>query len=156
MIIPLTPDESRAALHAATVARLGCVDGGDPYVVPVYFVYEDDTIYVHSAIGRKISALRSHPRACIQVDDIRNEYTWSSVIASGPYEEIDDTEERKRILRAIFARYPHLTPVEASFHEIGERSDLIVFRVRIENLTGVREGTSSGFYDLKPGHNKLT
>ena len=81
MIRPMSPDETRALLEAARVGHLGCVAQGTPYVVPVSYMLDGETIYVHSFVGRKIRALRENPRACLQVEEIQDEYNWRSAIA---------------------------------------------------------------------------
>jgi hypothetical protein len=134
----MSEEESRALLEEHGVGRLGCVADGRPYVVPVSYIFEDGCIYVHSLAGKKVYALRESPRACLQVDDIRDAYHWRSVIASGHYEELWETEERKRILDELLRRFPYLTPVESvPAHDGG--SSVIVFRIRVEEISGVFE-----------------
>ena len=60
--------EGEELLTAARIGRLGCVDDGEPYVVPISYFFEDGSVYSHSLPGRKIDILRAHPRACLQVD----------------------------------------------------------------------------------------
>ena len=81
MIRPMSLDETRALLEASRVGHLGCVAQGTPYVVPVNYMLDGTTIYVHSFVGRKIRALRQNPRVCLQVEEIQDEYNWRSAIA---------------------------------------------------------------------------
>ena len=61
--------EIEAILNEATVCRIGLADGGEPYIVPLSFGYDDGAIYIHSAPeGRKIGMLAKNPRCCIEVD----------------------------------------------------------------------------------------
>ena len=138
MIKPVSEDEARELLAEKRVGRLGCVSDGEPYVVPVSYILEGDSLYVHSLMGKKIRALRSQPRACLQVDDIRDAYHWRSVIASGHYEEIWDSQERARILDELFQHFPNLTPVEDVPVHDGQ-SSIIVFRIRVDHISGVIE-----------------
>ncbi len=138
MIKPMNTDEARALLAEKRVGRLGCVSDNEPYVVPVSYIVEGDKIYIHSLMGKKIRALRSQPRACLQVDDIRDAWHWRSVIASGHYEEVWDSHERTRILDELFKHFPNLTPVEDVPVHDGQ-SSVIVFRIRVDHLTGVVE-----------------
>ena len=59
----LLEKEGEELLTSARIGRLGCVDNGEPYVVPVSYFFEDGSVYSHSLPGRKIDILRSHPRA---------------------------------------------------------------------------------------------
>jgi nitroimidazol reductase NimA-like FMN-containing flavoprotein (pyridoxamine 5'-phosphate oxidase superfamily) len=139
VIRPLTQDETRSLLVEGGVGRLGCIDNGTPYVVPVSYIFHDDNIYSHSLVGRKIRALRRSPRACLQVDQIKDEYHWRSALAFGLYEELTNEQERRWAARRLLARFPHLTPVESVPVHDGQ-SSVIVFRVRIEEMSGVGEG----------------
>ena len=137
MISELGEQQSRELLGAGRLGRLGCCLNGKPYVVPVYYLLEGDFIYIHSLPGRKIDMLRANPDACLQVDEIKNDYHWSSVIAFGRYEEITADQERERVLAALFAHLPQLTPVEAKMTKDAPPS--VVFRLYITSITGVFE-----------------
>jgi len=90
--------------------------------------------------GRKINALRVHPRACLQVDEIENEFSWRSVIAYGNFEEIRLPHDRRLIVSKLLARFPLLTPVESVMARDASAPDSVVFRIRIDRITGVAEG----------------
>jgi nitroimidazol reductase NimA-like FMN-containing flavoprotein (pyridoxamine 5'-phosphate oxidase superfamily) len=139
MIRPLTEEEKTALLKRQRLGRLACIVGGSPYVVPINYVFDGTSIYSHSLPGTKIDALRLNPAACVQVDEIADDFHWASVMAIGDYEEITNATERETALDMLLARLPHLTPVE-SFHrnQTAEPSTL-VFRVRIRELRGVAE-----------------
>ena len=136
----LFKEEARALLSAGRIGHLGCVDNGEPYVVPINYVFEDGSVYSHSLPGRKIEVLRANPRACLQVDEIKNDLEWSSVIAFGNFEEIRVPSDRRSILSKLLARFPLLTPVESLMAQDAGAPDSVVFRIRIDRLTGVAEG----------------
>lgn len=140
MMKMLSDDEARRLFESARIGRLGCIVNGDPYVVPINCLLEDNYLYSHSLNGLKISALRENPRACVQVDVIESELCWRSAIAFGKFEEITNQEERADILNKIFKVFPMLTPVEATLAFDGLAQEVIVFRIRIERLTAVSEG----------------
>jgi hypothetical protein len=137
MISRLGEKESRALLREKITGRLGCSDNGKPYVVPVNYVFDGDCVFVHSLPGHKIDVLRANPSACLQVDEIEDDYNWRSVIAFGLYEEVADEGERERILAEMFKRLPHLTPVESRMKN--SLPQTIVFRLRLTEITGVYE-----------------
>jgi uncharacterized protein len=136
----LLEEEARALLSGCRIGRLGCVDNGEPYVVPINYVFEDGIIYSHSLPGRKIDALRKHPRACLQVDEIQNDFEWRSVIAYGDFEEIRAPSDRRSALGKLLARFPLLTPVESVMAQDASAPDSVVFGIRIDRITGVAEG----------------
>jgi nitroimidazol reductase NimA-like FMN-containing flavoprotein (pyridoxamine 5'-phosphate oxidase superfamily) len=136
----LGEEEALELLSSAKVGRLGCVANGEPYVVPINFFFEDGFIYSHSLPGRKIEALRKHPRACLQVDSIEHDFKWRSAIAFGNFEEIRAPSERRVILTKLLERFPLLTPVESTMAQDAGSFDSVVFRIRIDRITGAVEG----------------
>jgi len=136
----LSEAEARNLIAGGRIGRLGCVDNGEPYVVPINYVFEDGSIFSHSLPGRKIDALRAHPRACLQVDQIESDFEWRSVIAYGSFEEIRVPSDRRSVLGKLLGRFPLLTPVESVMARDASAPDSIVFRIRIDRITGVTEG----------------
>jgi nitroimidazol reductase NimA-like FMN-containing flavoprotein (pyridoxamine 5'-phosphate oxidase superfamily) len=132
--------EARELIEAGRVGRLGCVDDREPYVVPFNYFFEGGFIYGHSLLGKKVKALRAHPRSCVQVDQILDEFHWRSVIAFGNFEEIHDELERKRAMRKLFDHFPLLTPVESLVILDVVPPEVVVFRIIVDRITGVEEG----------------
>lgn len=129
--------EARELIEAGRVGRLGCVDDREPYVVPFNYFFEDGCIYGHSLPGKKLQALRTHPRSCVQVDEIQDDLHWRSVIAFGNFEEIKGELERKRAMRKLFNRFPLLTPVESVAILNAVPPEVVVFRICIDRISGV-------------------
>jgi nitroimidazol reductase NimA-like FMN-containing flavoprotein (pyridoxamine 5'-phosphate oxidase superfamily) len=140
MISRLSEVECHKVIQAGRIARLGCIVDREPYVVPINYNFEDDCVYSHSLSGLKIKALRENPRACVQVDQIESDLCWRSVLAYGRFEEIIKPNARKEALAKLLKRFPMLTPVESSIAEDGSSLQVIVFRIRIDRMTGVSEG----------------
>ena len=140
MMKMLSDEEARRLFQSGRVARLGCIVNGEPYVVPINCHLEDDYLYSHSLPGLKISGLRENPRACVQVDEIESDLHWHSAIAFGKFEEITRSNERAEVLRKLLKKFPLLTPVESAIAADGAAQEVVVFRIRIERLTGVSEG----------------
>jgi nitroimidazol reductase NimA-like FMN-containing flavoprotein (pyridoxamine 5'-phosphate oxidase superfamily) len=139
----LLEKEALELLSSARIGRLGCVDNGEPYVVPINYLFEDDSVYSHSLPGRKIEILRAHPRACLQVDEIEDDFHWRSAISYGNFEEIHLPAERSAILRKLLLRFPLLTPVESVMAQDASAPDSVVFRLRIDRITGRAEGETN-------------
>jgi nitroimidazol reductase NimA-like FMN-containing flavoprotein (pyridoxamine 5'-phosphate oxidase superfamily) len=140
MITRLSKDESYKLLRAGRLARLGCVAEGHPYVVPVNYVFDGESFLIHSLPGRKIEALRADPRVCLQVDEIDGDLRWKSVLAFGAYLEVTEAAERERALNCLLSLFPQLTPVESVIAGDATAHAPVVFRVRVERVTGIREG----------------
>lgn len=139
MINKLMEDEARDLLTEERLGRLGCISDGEPYVVPVNYIYDGECAIVHSLPGRKVIAMRLNPRVCLQVDRIENDFGWKSVMAFGSYEEVNNAAERSRALDQLLKRFPQLTPVETLIAEDAMAPSPIVFRIRIDRLTGISQ-----------------
>jgi uncharacterized protein len=140
----LSEEEVLELLGSAKIGRLGCIDNGEPYVVPINYVFEAGAVYSHSLPGRKIDALRARPLACLQVDSIKDDFNWRSVLAYGNFEEVRVPSDRRSILQKLLSRFPLLTPVESVMAQDASAPDSIVFRIRIDHMTGVAEGEVDG------------
>ena len=135
----LSNEDARQLFQRARVARLGCIVNGEPYVVPINCHLEGDYLYSHSLSGLKITGLSENPHACVQVDEIESDLRWRSAIAFGKYEKITKPNERAHVLSTLLRDFPMLTPVESAIAIDGSAPEVIVFRIRIERLTGVSE-----------------
>jgi len=135
----LSDSEAWDVLRRGKLGHLGCVDRDQPYVVPINYLVDEDCIYSHSLPGRKISAMRAHPHACLQVSNIQDDFHWRSAIAFGSYEEIIDQADRNSALRQLLERFPKLTPVESELARDAEPPPVIAFRLRVDHVSGVAE-----------------
>jgi len=129
--------DSLAILREGTLGRLGCIAADWPYVVPVNYFFDGRDIYIHTLPGKKLDALRANSRVCLQVDDIKDSYNWRSVIVYGTFEEVSNEETRENVLIRLYGRLPHMTPVESKMGEGAKGT--IVFRIRVEEVTGMAE-----------------
>jgi len=137
------PAEIEAILKEAPVCRMGLANGGNPYVVPLCFGYEDRAVYIHSAPeGKKIVMLEQNPRCCFEVDIcdrvVRNDSpcSWGmryrSVIGYGRAAFLTDPGEKRHGLACIVQHYGGGTPA-FSDREIASVS---VIRIAVESMTG--------------------
>lgn len=150
MVKTMDETQSRSLLESATVGRLGCIVNDAPYVVPINFVFDKNCVYSHSLPGTKIAALRENPRSCLQVDVIHSPLHWSSVIAFGAFKEVTDAYERHQVIKRILGRFPMLTPVESTIAMDGSGpSEIVVFQIEIDKISGVTEGEDSDFEMLE-------
>ena len=138
-----------AIIKAATVCRLAIMDGRQPYIVPLCFGYRDSTFYFHSAnAGRKLELLRHNNRVCFELETdcavIKGEtacewgMAYKSVIGVGEAEFLEDPYDKRRSLNVIMQQYAG-TDMEFDFKDSVLRNT-VVFRVRVENMTGKQSG----------------
>ncbi len=93
LIQELTRQECLGLLSRTRLGRLACAEGSQPYVVPVYFVYEKNSLYSFSTVGQKIEWMRANPLVCVEVDEVVSLQQWVSVVVFGRYEELLDAPE---------------------------------------------------------------
>jgi len=136
----LTTTEALELIKAGKIGRLGCVDQDGPYVVPINYLLDDGEIYSHALPGKKIDAMRTDPRVCLQVDHIHDDLHWSSAIAFGRFEEIQKPECRRVAMTKILSSFPKMTPVESMIVQDAAAPDSIIFKIVVERVTGVLEG----------------
>ena len=96
-----------ALLRTAIVGRIACcghgrTGDGRPYLVPLAYGYDGESVYAHSGPGRKLDLMRSEPRVTFEVDEAEASDRWRSVIAEGTFEEIKDPRQRDAALAVIY------------------------------------------------------
>jgi nitroimidazol reductase NimA-like FMN-containing flavoprotein (pyridoxamine 5'-phosphate oxidase superfamily) len=132
-------------LTTLPVGRIGCHADGVTYIVPINYVYEDDTVYAHSKDGMKMQIMRKNPDVCFQVDAIDDLLNWESVIAWGKFEEIYDIYKKTEVMQKIInkmmplmrgdsAQPSHGFTGDAS--EIGDDVELILYKITLTKKTG--------------------
>lgn len=109
MIGVLRPDEIELLLQRQHVGRLGVLADGEPYVVPITYAYADGYVYAHALPGRKLAALRAHPRVGFEVD-ARDGPIWRSVVADAIFEELTDPAARRAALAQLAGKRPAALP----------------------------------------------
>src|SRR5215469_13321104 len=135
--------ECRVILTRASIGRLGCSLNDQPYVVPVYFAYEPDYIYVFSTVGQKIEWMRKNPKVCMQVDEISHESQWVSVIVNGTYQELpahSESSELRHTQKLLEKRQRWwLNPIAGRRAKVDDLSiDTVFFRIRVLSMNGLR------------------
>jgi len=139
----LNETECREILSRVSMARLGCSLNDQPYVVPVGIAYEADYIYVFSTMGQKIKWMRSNPKVCVQIDEIRSQSDWVSVIANGEFQELPEPqfEYERTHARSLLQKRHHWWLNAMAERRIVMRDEEIkplFFRIRVSSVSGLR------------------
>ncbi len=119
------------------------VSGDDdyPYTIPVNYVYDGTSIYIHSAAqGHKIDALKRNPKCSLCIVDkddvIPEEFTsyFCSVIVFGKADFVEPMEDKVTALRLLGDKYsPSIDPdVEISRFI----KTVCIIRINIDSVTG--------------------
>ena len=80
-------------LARSQFGRLACAREGQPYITPLYFVQQSDSLYSCSTTGQKIKWMRDNPLVCVEADEVESTQKWSTVIVFGRYEELPKTPD---------------------------------------------------------------
>ena len=140
VIEEMTEEDCRAMLARTHIARLGCAQNNQPYVVPVSLYFDGhEGLYCPTTLGQKIEWMRQNPLVCVQMDEVITERHWLSLIVFGRYEELPHTDEYeadRRTAEGLFVRHsawwePASVPLTG--HEQRPR---ITFRINIARMTG--------------------
>ena len=93
VIREMSREECLRVLARARIDRLACAHENQPYVVPVYLVFDEVSgcLYGFTTPGQKVEWMRANPLVCVEVDEIAAFNQWVSVIAFGRYEELPRT-----------------------------------------------------------------
>jgi len=132
-------------LKQQVTGRLGCHADGLTYIVPINYVYKNDSVYAHSGPGKKIDMMRTNPAVCFQADEMESIFRWKSVICWGTYEEIIDVDEKQQVMQGLIHRIMPLVDspaghpshgITADESDLGTVVDVIVYRIKITKKTG--------------------
>lgn len=124
----LDSDGIEALLAGSIAGRIACNQPGErPYLVPLAYAYDGDSIYAVSGPGRKLDLMRSDPRVSFEVDRVEQSDRWQSVVAEATFEEIADPDE-VQLAVALVERATGV-PVVMGAHSV-------VFRLRITARSG--------------------
>jgi len=136
-------NETEQVIRMCRTCFLAMCDQEQPYVVPMNFALDGETVIMHSAReGRKWETMRANPRVCLTWV-YGEEIAWQdyqvgcsyrvkskSVIAEGWVEVVDDFDEKVKCMEKLMAQYSPLTFSfsRPSIENVG------VFKVHIKKL----------------------
>lgn len=136
-----------AIIRSCDCCRLGFVDGGEAYIVPVNFAMTEENgsrvLYIHGAKeGRKAALIREKGRCSFEMDTKHelltadtacgHSYFYQSVMGRGSIAFVEEPEKKAAALNLIMGRYSGRS--DWTFpQEMLERTGLI--RLEIEALS---------------------
>jgi nitroimidazol reductase NimA-like FMN-containing flavoprotein (pyridoxamine 5'-phosphate oxidase superfamily) len=143
IIHQLTTPQCHDVLGRTGLGRIACARDDQPYIVPILFYFDgrEGCLYSFSMAGQKIDWMRANPKVCMEVDEISDQLHWTTVIVFGRYEEIDHPEAmdaRQRAHDLFQQRTEWWLPGAGKLATGEERSTPVVFRIRIDRVSGRR------------------
>jgi nitroimidazol reductase NimA-like FMN-containing flavoprotein (pyridoxamine 5'-phosphate oxidase superfamily) len=159
------PDEADEILEKALLAHVGFVVDGQPYVIPMLYHYEENTIYIHGQRGGRLPrTMRAGDQVCIEVtlvdgliasrDALYHSANYRSAVAFGKAREVTDRNEKEAVLERMTRRYfPGRTVGE--HYRAPSDADLTItalMAIEVEELNGKkRSGPPAGPADADEG-----
>ena len=98
----MSRQEAWSILGAAFLGRLACAHDGQPYVVPVHFALDGDSLFAFSTVGQKIRWMRDNPRVCLEFEHLAGAQDWATVLIDGVFEELPETEEFEAVRQRAY------------------------------------------------------
>ncbi len=147
---PVMRDLSQAEidelLRMERVAHVAVIDGDTPYVGPLSYIYADGDVIFRTLEGRRLDALRQHPRVSMSVTRTGpGAADWSTVLVIGTAEIIADRSESSGYVAQIIAKYRAAYGVMDSMPDWMLDPVAHVVRIIPEAITGKAAG------ETKPG-----
>ena len=150
----MTKAECLTTLARTRLGRLACAHENQPYIVPIYFVFEKSYLYGFTTPGQKVEWMRSNPLVCVELDEIVNDTEWMSIIIFGSYKELPESQEDEEGCN-LERRHAHeLLQQYAEWWEPGLASHThrhtvqpwvpLFYRIRIDKISGRRVTPSPG------------
>ena len=144
--------EIDAVIRACKTCYLAMSDEQQPYVLPMNFALEGDTVILHSARdGRMWETLRKNPLVCINWT-LGEELAWQDVRAGcsyrvksksvnieGQVEFIENDDEKYRLLRIFMAQYSER---EFKFSPPAVKN-VGIFKVHLKQITAKEFGAKA-------------
>lgn len=131
-------------LQRSRLGRIGCSFEDQPYVVPFNFVYDKgEYLYAFSTVGQKINWMRKNPLVCVEVEEIKGEFDWTTLVIFGRFEELPDEPEfrdQRVYAHELLSRRPlwWQPAFVAGEHREEIEKFPVYFRIYIEKITGHR------------------
>jgi nitroimidazol reductase NimA-like FMN-containing flavoprotein (pyridoxamine 5'-phosphate oxidase superfamily) len=134
----LNSQEIEEFVSRSNYGHMACCDDGAPYIVPIHFAYSDGYIYVYTTQGKKWRIISKNPRICVQIEDVKDNKNWTSVVVDGEAQELTEEAERRLAVDAVVKINPTLTPaVSVHWMDNWVRENIeVVFRITPLEMTG--------------------
>ena len=133
-------------IRRCRVCRIGLLVGGQPYVVPLCFGYDGNSVYLHmSRKGKKLSGLNMNCNVCLEWDlpgdviESSEPCGWSmsyeSVIGYGSVEFLNSNDAKRNGLNFIMQQY---AGKNVKWNFPGEKLEkTLVLKVQLEEISGM-------------------
>lgn len=139
IIHEMSREECLSELARSSFGRLACAQNDQPYIVPIYFVHEGNSLYSFTTRGQKIDWMRSNPLVCVEIDEIKSSLQWMSILVFGRYEELTDIGAHAyELLQGKRGAWWEPGCASSVFRHSTDKFVPIYYRISIDHITGRR------------------
>ena len=131
--------EAKSLLGRIGFGHLGCVGrDGRPYVVPMHYAYDGESLYLLTTEGTKTRFIADNPEVCLQVEEVKSERDWQSVMAFGRAEPITEPEAMEHAMQIISGGHASLQPAlgQTQIDSWGRASRVALYRISPHTIDG--------------------
>ena len=140
----MTSKEVEDLLGRVNYGHLGCSSNNHPYVLPIHFACDQQTIYIYTTEGKKSEIIEANPEICLQVEEVVDSENWMSVIVIGEAHRLHGADDREEAYASIAATNPTLTPALSYRwldNWVRENKDVeVIYRINRKSTSGRRAG----------------
>jgi len=137
-ILEMRDSEIYDLLRRINYGHLAFARDAQPYVVPIYYAYDDEQIYIYTTAGLKSEVIKSNPKICLQIEEILDDGAWRSAMVTGEAFEIDNPAEREKAVELLRSSNPTLLPALAIkwANDWMRKNVEVVYRIKIITASG--------------------
>lgn len=140
---PVSEYETLRFLSSAPVAHVGVISEEEPYVTAVSFVVVGREVRFRTGPGRRLDALRTNPRVCIEACRVETDSgDWMSAIGWGEAHEITAETGITETVELLLAKYRRLLGDPLGFTGLQPLPAFPhIVAIELDTITGMRSGS---------------
>ncbi|TLP74251.1 pyridoxamine 5'-phosphate oxidase family protein [Maribacter sp. ACAM166] len=147
----LSNSEIITLLKKNYLGHLAYISNGRPSSLPItyYFDEANNAIISYSSEGHKIDSMRENGSVSLQVEEVKSNSNWLSVLVHGTFEELSGSDAKSQLhqftkgVKSVITKKEHSHPefISEFSSKLYLKSVPIVYRINIIEITGKRKET---------------
>jgi hypothetical protein len=134
-VIELTRPQIDAFLMQHRIGRIAFSFRDRVDIEPIHYAYEDGCLYGRTQPGTKLTTLQRNPWVAFEVDEVKSDREWTSVVLKGTVYLVADeaSADVEQTYERVMARLQGVSPSL----EVGDRR-FVAFRIFVDDARGLR------------------
>jgi hypothetical protein len=141
----LAADEAAELLARNHIGRIAFSFHDRVDIEPLSYVFADGAIYLRTAPGSKLETLAHSPWVAFEVDEVKDQFDWWSVVVHGTVYVLQDTggEIARETYRVALDRIRQLVPA-ALTHRDPTPTRQVILKLHITEIRGRSASSHDG------------